>query len=104
MSRFDKETRSGGNVTPENISSELLLTLIEHIEAAKNASIGTKATGYTKKEWGPFLCINCVHSDREGIRCDHPEVIADPETEKIDGKAVIEPADCCNEFRPRKEP
>ena len=104
MTHIDKNNRWEGQQTAKNTSSNLLSTLLEHLEAANAAPIGTKATGFTKKEWGPFLCINCVHSDREGVRCDHPEVIADPEVEKVDGKAVIEPADCCNEFRPRKEP
>ena len=66
-----------------------------------NAPIGSKATGYSGPELGPFLCLNCVHSNREGIRCNHPDVVADPEVEKDDGLAIIEPAACCNEFHPR---
>lgn len=68
-----------------------------------NAPIGTKAVGYAKPELGPFLCLNCVHSNREGNRCNHPDVVADPEMKIETGAAVIKPAACCNEFHPREK-
>lgn len=62
--------------------------------------IGTKGVGYALPEMGPFLCANCVHVSKNGTRCDHPEVIADPDVPK-DGKlAVVRPSACCNEFHP----
>lgn len=79
-------------------------SLMDEIQAHcgnDNAPIGTKATGYSEPELGPFLCLNCVHSNREGNRCNHPDVVADPEMKLDDGAAVIEPAACCNEFHPR---
>lgn len=62
--------------------------------------VGTKKTGYAAPDMGPFLCVNCVHASKNGTRCDHPEVVADPEVPKEGKLARIEPAACCNEFHP----
>lgn len=108
MTHPDRRNAPSGVQTQKNTGLQAEVIAENWVQALNahcgndNAPIGTKKTGYSKAELGPFLCINCVHSNREGNRCNHPEVIADPETEKDDDNLVkIAPADCCNEFHPR---
>ena len=80
-----------------NASEEVEEEMCAH---SAQEGVGTKATGYALPEMGPFLCVNCVHASKNGTRCDHKEVIADPDVPK-DGKlAVVHPTACCNEFHP----
>lgn len=66
--------------------------------------VGTKAVGYAGPQYAPFRCSHCQWFKASRSVCGHPEVIADPETDKtmVDGekKAVVDPRGCCNEFRP----
>lgn len=81
-----------------NASEEVKAKMCAH---ASTDGVGTKATGYAKPENGPFCCIGCEHVSEGGTRCDHPEVVEDPDVEK-DGKlAIVEPLACCNEYRPK---
>lgn len=72
-------------------------------EEGVNKPIGTKKSGYATPEMGPFLCVNCHHSPSGvGDRCDHPDVMEDPEVPKDDeGKGIVQPAGCCTYFRRR---
>jgi hypothetical protein len=67
--------------------------------------VGTKATGFVEKEYGPFRCGHCVWFAfaKDSGRCHHPKVIADPEVKKSDGLAVVGQDDCCNLFRPTRK-
>lgn len=64
--------------------------------------IGTKKTGFSKGDKGPFLCSNCQYW-RSPIGCVNEKVIADPEIPKIKSAAGVlmaraEARDCCFEF------
>lgn len=72
--------------------------------------VGTKQSGYADPRHGPFECGNCIHfhsgsgsSMMDGFgSCDHPEVVADPEVERIGDGAAVQEMGCCNYFQPRK--
>lgn len=104
-----KRNLATGRDVPKYSALDALIEELRELEeidldaASDDDPIGTKKVGYAKPDQGPFLCINCVHSDREGVRCNHPEVVADDEVEKDGDLAIIEPAACCNEFRPRNK-
>ena len=55
----------------------------------RNDETGTPQTNYHSARFGPAECRTCIHMKRPD-RCDHPEVIADPE---VRGK--VEPLGWC---------
>ena len=79
-------------------SKEEITELCAH-DATEGA--GTKATGYALPEMGPFKCANCIHVSESNDRCDHPDVIKDPDVPKENGKAVVHAESCCNYFHPK---
>lgn len=56
---------------------------------------GTRLSGYADQ--GPYYCGNCVHLHGHDA-CTHPAVIADPETRKRDGLAIVNASHGCCEF------
>lgn len=79
------------------LRGEAEITIVQGHEASEGA--GTKKTGYALPEMGPFKCGNCIHY-ADG-KCDHKEVIDDPDVPKEDGKAVVKEDACCNFFHPK---
>lgn len=53
---------------------------------------GTAMSGYVTPDLGPFECENCTHFQPSN-RCDHPQVIADPEVQ-----GQVDAEGCCNFF------
>jgi hypothetical protein len=73
--------------------------------------VGTRKSGYATPKDGPFRCGNCVHFHGDSGNsmkaggwgeCDHPEVYADQQVDRIGAHAAVQAQGCCNYFRPQK--
>ena len=69
------------------------------------SGVGTKRTGYSGPEDGPFMCVHCSYF-RPPDDCTNASVIADPQVSKereASGKVVAEihPYGCCNLYEPK---
>lgn len=63
----------------------------------KNFATGTNLSGYSTPDQGPFRCDHCKFYDANGSACSGPNVMKDPQVQKLgDGRAMVEPSACCS--------
>lgn len=65
--------------------------------------VGVGDSRYAGPDLGPFKCEHCEYFKKPTF-CNNPTVKGDARKGKIpllNGKAVVHPRGCCNEYEPR---
>jgi len=68
-------------------------------------SVGSGRAKYAPPDLGPFKCEHCEYFKRPTL-CGNPVVLRDARSgvlPMLNGKAVVHPRGCCNEYEPKTE-